>query len=170
MSTQVSRIQFLRGDYKGKNSPLRPPWAINENLFLETCTACGECISVCPERIIISARGNYPVVDFSRGECSFCKLCVDSCKPQALQKISLSAPWSIKASIDETSCIAYQGIECRACYDPCESRAIKMPPRLGGVCIPMFDTEACSGCGACYSVCPVKAITMNHYKTITTQQ
>ncbi len=162
MSAQVSRMQFLRGDFKGKETPLRPPWAIAESLFTEICTNCGECISHCPTHIIKSARANFPVIDFSSGECLFCEQCVDVCEPQALLKTRTETPWNIKASINETTCIAYQGVECRSCFDPCEARAIQMPPRLGGICIPVLNSNDCTGCGACFPVCPVQAITMNH--------
>ena len=162
MSAQVSRMQFLRGDFKGKETPLRPPWAIAESLFTEICTNCGECISHCPTHIIKSARANFPVIDFSSGECLFCEQCVDVCKPQALLKTRVETPWKINASINETACIAYQDVECRSCFDPCEARAIQMPPRLGGICLPVLNSNNCTGCGACFSVCPVQAISMNH--------
>lgn len=160
MSVQVSRMQFLRGDFKGKETPLRPPWAIDESLFLEICNNCGECITQCPTHIIKQARANYPVVDFKSGECLFCEQCVDACKPHALLKTQHNKPWSIKASIKKDACIAYKGVECRSCYDPCDARAIKMPPRLGGISIPIISTDKCTGCGACFSICPVQAVTM----------
>ena len=160
MSAQVSRMQFLRGDFKGKESPQRPPWAIDENLFTEICTNCGDCISQCPTHIIKTARANFPVVDFSLGECLFCEQCVDVCIPKALLKSDQKKPWSIKASISNETCIAHQGVECRSCYDPCEARAIMMPPRLGGISIPVISTHSCTGCGACFSVCPVQAVSM----------
>ena len=161
MSAQVSRMQFLRGDFTGKEIPLRPPWAINENLFTAICTQCGDCITHCPTHIIKPARGLFPVVDFTAGECLFCERCVDACKPQALRLTRRDKPWSIKAAIKTDVCIAHHGVECRSCYDPCEVRAIKMPPRLGGISIPHIDTDNCTGCGACFSVCPVQAVTMN---------
>lgn len=161
MSVQISRTQFLRGDFKGKTTPIRPPWALDENHFLNTCTGCGECISHCPTHIIKSARANLPVIDFTSGECLFCEHCVDACKPRALVKTEAGSPWSIKASIDETKCLAHKGVECRSCYDPCEARAIMMPPRLGGISIPIISTNTCTGCGACFSVCPVQAVTMS---------
>lgn len=155
-------MQFLRGDFKGKKSPLRPPWAITESLFTEICTNCGECVSHCPTHIIKQARAGFPVVDFSDDECLFCEQCVDVCKPQALLKSKHRTPWPIKAIIDEKNCIAHKGVECRSCYDPCESRAIAMPPRLGGISIPLINTDNCSGCGACVSLCPVQAVTIGH--------
>lgn len=168
MSAQVNRMQFLRGDFAGKEKPLRPPWAINESLFLEVCTQCGECISHCPTHIIRAARANFPVVDFNSGECLFCEQCIEVCEPHALLKARQSLPWSIKASIKEDVCIAHQGVECRSCYDPCDVRAITMPPRPGGISIPAVNTINCTGCGACFSVCPVQAISisnLNEYKS-----
>lgn len=159
-------MQFLRGDFKGKETPLRPPWAIAESLFIEICTNCSECISHCPTHIIKPARANFPVIDFSSGECLFCEQCVDVCKPHALLKTRQEAPWAIKASIDEAACITYQSVECRSCYDPCEARAIQMPPRLGGISIPVLNSDNCTGCGACFAICPVQAITMNNLPPI----
>ena len=161
MSTQVSRMQFLRGDFRGKQTPLRPPWAITESLFTDICTNCGECITQCPTHIIKQARANFPVVDFSAGECLFCEQCINACKPHALlKKNEESIPWSIKASINNAVCVAHQGVECRSCFDPCEARAIMMPPRLGGISIPVISVDSCTGCGACFSVCPVNAVTI----------
>ena len=160
MNAQVSRMQFLGGDFKGKEMPLRPPWAITETLFTDICTNCGECISQCPTNIIKQGRANFPVVDFSSGECIFCEQCVDVCKPKALLKSDNNKPWSLTASIKKDICITYQGVECRSCYDPCEARAIKMPPRLGGISTPEIMIDNCTGCGACFSVCPVDAVTI----------
>jgi ferredoxin-type protein NapF len=153
-------MQFLRGDFKGKKSPLRPPWAVDETLFTEICTSCGECVSQCPANIIKQARGNFPIIDFTSGECLFCEQCVDVCKPQALLKNKKKTPWSLKVSIDENICIAHHGVECRSCYDPCEYHAIAMPPRLGGFSIPVIHSDNCTGCGACFSVCPVQAVSI----------
>lgn len=161
MNAQVNRMQFLRGDFKGKEMPIRPPWAINENLFTEICTSCGECITQCPTHIIRPARANFPVIDFSAGECLFCEQCIDVCKPHALLKTKQNnSPWSIKVSINDDICIAHQGVECRSCFDPCETRAILMPPRPGGISVPVISTDNCTGCGACFSICPVQAITI----------
>jgi len=161
MKAQVSRMQFLRGDFTGKEIPLRPPWSINENLFVEICTQCGECISQCPTHIIKQGRAHFPVIDFTAGECLFCERCLDACTPHALLKKTQSAPWSLRASIRTDACLAHHGVECRSCYDPCEARAIRMPPRLGGISIPIIDTDNCTGCGACFSVCPVQAVTIS---------
>jgi ferredoxin-type protein NapF len=157
-------MQFLRGDLSGRNAPIRPPWALDEAAFIQLCTACGVCIERCPTKIIHSGRASYPVIKFSAGECLFCGDCVDECKSGALKK-TRSAPWSIKASIDSKVCIAHRGVECRSCHDPCEVHAISVPPRRGGVSVPVLDSGRCNGCGACFSVCPVSAINMNSNPT-----
>jgi ferredoxin-type protein NapF len=153
-------MQFLRGDLSGRNAPMRPPWALDENTFTRRCDTCGDCIERCPTGIIRKGRGNFPVIDFSTGECLFCGDCVDACKPAALKKTQ-HKPWSVTASIDTKSCIAYRGVECRSCHDPCDAHAISVPPRRGGISVPVLDTGNCTGCGACFSVCPVSAISMN---------
>lgn len=162
MTTSVSRMQFLRGDFSGRTRPMRPPWAIDEFLFSSICDGCGECITHCPTGIIETSRGNYPVVNFSSGECNFCNECVEHCTPGALKIINDHNPWSLIASIENTQCIAYSGVECRSCYDPCTPRAITMTPRIGGVSIPVFNADDCTGCGACFAVCPTQAITIKH--------
>lgn len=161
MSTTISRMQFLRGDYSGRNNPIRPPWALPEDTFTTLCERCGDCIDKCPTHIIHQGRGSFPVVDFISGECLFCGDCVDVCRPAALKKLDGHKPWSVTASINRQTCLAYNNVECRSCYDPCEADAIKMTPRIGGVSIPVLNSSTCTGCGACFAICPVQAMSMN---------
>ncbi len=70
------------------------------------------------------------------------------------------APGRVVAVIGDR-CLARHGIVCRSCGDACEARAIRFPPRLGGVAMPLLDSDACSGCGECISVCPAVAISLS---------
>ncbi len=160
MVTTISRMQFLRGDLSGRSAPLRPPWAREEALFTSLCTRCGDCISACPTGIIHKGRGGFPYLDFGRGECLFCEDCVRICTPAALHISPGQAPWNLRASLNTDNCLAYRGVECRACADPCESRAIRVQPRIGGVALPNIDLSACNGCGACQAPCPVQALSI----------
>jgi ferredoxin-type protein NapF len=153
-------MQFLRGDISGRNTPIRPPWSHAENTFIDTCTGCGDCITQCPTKIISKGRGNYPVINFKAGECVFCGDCVDACKVDALVNIKGQQPWTVTAAINTENCLAFKGVECRGCYDPCEAESIKITPRLGGVSTPTLDSTLCTGCGACFAICPSNAIGM----------
>lgn len=57
-------------------------------------------------------------------------------------------------------CLAARRVVCRSCGDACEARAIRFRPEVGGAGWPVTYEAACSGCGACVSVCPAGAIDM----------
>ena len=160
----VSRAQFLRGDIRGKNRPFRPPWALEEYDFTETCTRCGECIKQCEEQILVEARGKFPVVDFKRGECTFCEACVTCCEPKALRIDSeedRKNPWSLEVRVGHT-CVAQKGVVCQICGDQCLERVFRFRPRVGGAVQMEMEMEKCTGCGACIAPCPVDALTIHH--------
>lgn len=161
----ITRMQFLRGDFSGKSAPLRPPWALDETLFVDTCDGCGRCIKACPTQILKAGRAGFPEVDFSSGECLFCGDCVSSCRLGALVTGKVPSPWSIKIVLDTDTCLAHRGVACSNCIDPCEPRAIRQRYQPGGVALPEVDLSLCSGCGACYGVCPVRAISLEQVQT-----
>jgi ferredoxin-type protein NapF len=157
-SLDHGRRRFLTGR-KVTDTPLRPPWSLAEDSFLEACTRCGDCLSACPEGILISGSGGYPEISFTTGECTFCRHCVEACEQSAFDTGGL--PWSAKAQIDE-SCIARQQVLCQLCRECCEANAIRFPLTLGRVPTPVVVAEQCSGCGACVSACPVAAVRVVH--------
>ena len=59
------------------------------------------------------------------------------------------------------SCLALGGVECRLCGEHCDAGAIRFPPRLGGVAVPLVDPERCNGCGDCLAVCPSGALKLS---------
>ena len=154
----LGRRGFLRGRSSAP-SPLRPPWAGNEATFAQRCTRCADCLPACPQHILVAAPGAYPTVDFSKGECTFCGACVTACKPGALRREEGEPPWQVKAVLGDR-CLPRQGVVCRLCGDLCEVRAIRFPPRLGGVLLPVVDSDLCTGCGACVAPCPVGAVSV----------
>ena len=187
---EITRMQFLRGDLKGDKIPFRPPWAVPEQYFVDFCTRCDRCIEACFDELIIRGRGGYPQMDFNRGGCDFCEDCLNVCDAGALKKLPLSGdlpannnnsnnrealsesadearsesflpPWHIKASIDLNNCLSMNATICRSCGESCDDEAIKFNLKLGGIAEPVLNTEACTGCGACLSVCPVQAVKLN---------
>ncbi|MBB4301997.1 ferredoxin-type protein NapF [Rhodobium orientis] len=140
----------------GTDAVLRPPFALQEDAFVECCTGCGRCIRACPQGILGAGRGNYPVLDFARGACTFCGACAEACTEGALGDPA-GAPWRLRASVGD-ACLERSGIACRACEAWCEPRAIRFRPALGGRSEILIDPELCTGCGACIAPCPKGAI------------
>lgn len=155
----ISKMNLLSGDIRGKNSPQRPPWAVDESLFDDLCTNCGDCITACPENILTFARGQLPVVNFSFGECAFCAKCEVACKANALDSSINSQPWEIKAVIAD-SCLSKQKVTCRTCEDQCQFDAIHFKLAVGGVATPEISIQNCNGCGACFALCPTHSISI----------
>ncbi|GAA3531556.1 ferredoxin-type protein NapF [Zobellella aerophila] len=152
----LSRRRWLKGGLV----PLRPtnclPWSVDWFGFTAGCTRCGDCLRACPEQIIVPGDGGYPIIRFSRGECSFCGNCVDSCG-QDIFFDKQQSPWRQLASFGD-ACLAKQGIYCRSCQDVCNAAAIKFKPRPGGISRPELIGDLCTGCGACVAPCPVQTI------------
>lgn len=159
MTVAVGRLQFLRGDFRGRRLPVRPPWALSEAAFVDACTRCGDCARACPEGIVVDGSGGYPEIRFARGECTFCGDCATACPTAALSDPDGRAPWDLRAAIDD-SCLSRKGITCQVCGDHCPEGAIRFRPALGGVATPAIDADACTGCGACVAPCPVDAVTV----------
>ncbi|MBT3196128.1 MAG: ferredoxin-type protein NapF [Gammaproteobacteria bacterium] len=159
----ISRAQFLRGDISGRRQPLRPPWAIDEYAFTETCTRCDHCIKRCPEGVLIAGAGKFPVVEFSRGECTFCGECVTHCEPQALcfeAEDKPGKPWDLEIRLGH-SCIAQKGVVCQICGDQCLEQVFRFRPRVGGAVQMEMEADQCTGCGSCIAPCPVDALTLH---------
>ncbi len=166
MSDSISRMQFLSGDLSGKNTPIRPPWALPEAEFLDACDRCGDCVPVCESGLIKVRRGGFPQMDFSVGGCDFCQDCVKVCKRGALKfsQGSDSEPWTHKATILST-CLSLNSIICRSCGEACDAEAIRFQLEVGGVARPLLDLGKCNGCGECYAVCPDNAVMITRLNT-----
>ena len=176
--TKITRMQLLRGDLKGKNNPFRPPWAIPEEYFVDYCTRCDKCIDACFDDLIVKGRGGFPQMDFKQGGCDFCEDCLNVCEASALKKIPINnnsnkreessedslesylPPWHIKANIELTNCLSMNATICRSCGESCDDKAIKFDLKLGGIAQPVLNVEQCTGCGACFAVCPVQVISL----------
>lgn len=150
--TSLQSEQVKQQGFQG----IRPPWAVENTRFVQNCTRCDACIQACETTILIKGEGGFPEVQFRRGECTFCKRCVEVC-PQPLFRLTTEPAWSHRVEIT-ASCLTHKSVECRSCEDSCEMRAIRFKRQIGGVSQPILTLEACNGCGACIKSCPVSAI------------
>lgn len=163
-SVNLSRRGFLRARPLTRRA-FRPPWALPEHDFLQSCTRCEKCIEVCPTEVVRRGDGGFPEVSFSHAECTFCGACVKHCLPGALRQGAAAdaLPWPYRAMIGST-CLAQQDVVCRSCGDACELRAIRFRPRLGAAALPEIEMDVCTGCGACVGPCPAQAIAMTNFQ------
>ena len=156
MSSSAAKATRRRLFVTGKGDAfLRPPWT-NEARVKENCTSCGACIAACPEAILVAGPANTPTVNFALGACSFCQKCVEACDEDVFFAAT-DQPWALKASI-QGNCMLLHGISCQICADACLDEALKFDlSHFPSGRINIVD-EACAGCGACATVCPVDAI------------
>ena len=151
-----NRRALLRGCLRA-GTLLRPPWALEESLFVDACTGCNACIAACPESVLLAGEGGLPEFDPARGECTFCGDCAAACRESAFAAPG-ARPWTLRAQVGD-ACLAARGIVCSSCRDACGEFAISFPPRRA-VPQPQVDADRCSGCGACVAGCPSSAISL----------
>jgi MauM/NapG family ferredoxin protein len=138
--------------------PIRPPGALPEQKFRETCSRCGECVKVCPVQAIkIDPTGlngaGAPYIDIDSAACVLCNglLCMNQCPsgalvPTALADIDMgTAIW-----LDDT-CVRAKGESCTICVDTCPVGEVAI--KLDGNKINVIN-DGCTGCGVCQNRCP----------------
>lgn len=166
MTQSISRAQFLRGDFSGKRRHIRPPWSKGEREFIGNCNQCDACIRVCPEHILSQDQKGFPRLNFLKGECTFCGECAKACDAGVFETDTALPAWTLAASIG-SNCLPLQGVVCGRCAEECEIEAISLRLVAGGISIPQLETNACTGCGACYRVCPTTAIEFSYHGATT---
>ncbi|OQX82525.1 hypothetical protein B6D60_12075 [candidate division KSB1 bacterium 4484_87] len=140
--------------------PLRPPGAVDEEEFQSLCIRCRKCELVCPYDSIKMAHIEWgekmgtPIVIPRDIPCYLCMKCPDVCPTGALQKVEKEEVDMGKAVIDNSLCLPYNGVICRACFERCPMyrEAITLRDEI----YPEVHEDKCVGCGICEHVCPAE--------------
>lgn len=160
----VSRRGLLRGLLKGaqtvqqeqavseiKADVIRPPGAVAEVLFRQACTGCGDCVSACPESLIV-LNGQRPEIDFLSNYCTRCEACIQACPTGVLHKTTFNI--NARPKLNHACQNSY--MYCQSCADICQKNAIEWQINQP----PILLNELCDGCAECAFVCPVNAFEM----------
>ena len=154
----------LRGHGKAvERSVLRPPGAIAEADFLDTCYRCGNCVEACPANAIRplasadEALHGTPYIDPDISPCVICDelACMPACPSGALKVVA--APTMIRmgtARVMFDLCSRTHGDECTVCVDMCPIG--KNAITVGGDGAIAVHQNGCTGCGVCQQQCPAR--------------
>ncbi|MCA9498553.1 MAG: 4Fe-4S binding protein [Nitrospirales bacterium] len=135
-----------------KTEWLRPPGAVDEELFLERCTGCADCVEACPhDAIQVLLSNDTPVIYPGESPCKLCDdlPCIGACTTEALLPVANRFQVNMGvAKVLTKMCTA--GTGCNACVSKCPTEALSMDFASYHIRV---DDSVCVGCGICQYIC-----------------
>ena len=149
----------------------RPPGALPEAEFLETCHRCGNCVKNCPANAIFPLQSpdtniaNTPYIDPEEQPCVLCDslACMYVCPSGALQTLYAEDIKIGLAVFNAETCLRTKDVDCTYCVDTCPIGEDAICLTSAGV-VTVIDS-GCTGCGVCQYACPTspKSIVIEPY-------
>ncbi len=156
-------LETMAGPQDGPKRYLRPPGALTEENFAQTCSQCGDCVTACPAdaiKIEPNTAGGLPHIIARTAPCVICDdlACMTACPTGALEPLPVRTLIEMGTAVmDFDRCLRsltgdqIEGEDCRICITQCP---------IGETAIGMDDQqrvqvrEGCTGCGVCEHLCP----------------
>jgi MauM/NapG family ferredoxin protein len=152
---------------RGKCQLVRPPGALPEDDFLQTCIRCGECLKSCITNTLQPSFWDggiaglwTPKLETRYAACEQnCNVCGKVCPTQAIRSVSLEEKNHAKigtAILRKEMCLVWaEDKVCLICDEICPYNAIVFRT-IEGYRRPVVIPSRCNGCGWCEVKCPVK--------------
>jgi MauM/NapG family ferredoxin protein len=142
---------------------LRPPGALPEQQFRETCSRCGNCVSICPATAIkldpTGRKGNgAPYIEPNDMACVMCEglQCMNVCPSGAILRTSINDIDMGTAVWHSDTCLRGRSTggkeqDCTICVDQCPLGSAAITIEFGQIAV---NPLGCTGCGVCQHDCP----------------
>ena len=145
---------------------LRPPGALPEAAFADTCSRCAKCVEVCPAQCIAlmpDRADGLPHIVPRESSCVVCDelACMHVCPTGALGLVERHEIDMGFAAVDQQRCLRrpaisgseQQGEDCRVCLDDCHIGPSALGLDHNGL---VEVRDGCVGCGVCEQHCPTE--------------
>lgn len=146
---------------------IRPPGSVPEELFLDRCIRCGECMKACTTNTLqpcfleAGPEGLWtPKLVMRYAPCEQrCNVCGQVCPTDAIRALDLEERKHAKigtAVLYRDRCLVWEQDKlCLICDEQCPYDAIEFRI-VDGVRRPFVLEARCNGCGVCENKCPVQ--------------
>jgi ferredoxin-type protein NapG len=135
---------------------LRPPGALPEAQFRQTCSRSGDCVTACPVHAIKidpAKGGGAAYLDANVAACAVCSslACMHVCPTGSIVPTSINDIDMGTAVWHEQTCLRSRDESCTICIDECPLGSAAIELKAGEVAV---NPRGCIGCGICQLKCP----------------